>query len=389
MHRVNADGKTSYPLAVFTPSFGVCSETFIRRHILNLLPGLTVTVTDRMVHNDPRLSGVPILELQGLSRTGEGGARWVMRRLGIAIWDMRLKAMERFLRQHKVEVVLGEYLDQSLPLLTITRELGIRFFAHAHGYDVSMRLREPKWRAEYLRYNQSSGIIAMSKLCQMRLANLGIDRTKIHIIPYGVDVPNETKERKEQKTVRCLAVGRMVAKKAPILTLDAFRRASETYPELRLDYVGAGELFSSAKHFVQAFSLGGKVTLHGAQSHETVLQLMDEADIFLQHSISDSDTGDEEGLPVAILEAMAQGLPVVSTIHAGIPEAVIDGVTGYLVNEGDSTAMAERVLALALDHHARLKLGSAGWRRTKELFTWDKERASLLGVMGLDKAAGV
>jgi len=108
---------------------------------------------------------------------------------------------------------------------------------------------------------------------------------------------------------------------------------------------------------------------------------MDEADIFVQHSMTDPETGDEEGLPVAILEAMSAALPVVSTRHAGIPEAVVDGSTGYLVNEGESAAMAERLIILARNHDLREPLGAAGWARAKEHFTWDRERASLLHIL--------
>jgi glycosyltransferase involved in cell wall biosynthesis len=276
-------------------------------------------------------------------------------------------------------------LDQSLQWLPIAQRLGIRFFGHAHGYDVSRRLREEKWRTEYLRYNESGGIIAMNQVARARLVALGISEFKIHVIPYGVDVPNEPKERVAKEMLRCLAVGRMVPKKAPILTLDAFRRAVEACPTLRLDYVGTGELLPAARQFVQAFDLGDKVTLHREQPSEVVDRLMGESDIFLQHSMTDPDTGNEEGLPVAILEAMAQSLPVVSTRHAGIPEAVIDGVTGCLVDEGDSITMGERIISLARDHNLRLKFGAAGWQCAKERFTWEIERASLLEVMGFAK----
>jgi glycosyltransferase involved in cell wall biosynthesis len=110
---------------------------------------------------------------------------------------------------------------------------------------------------------------------------------------------------------------------------------------------------------------------------------MSEADIFFQHSMTDPQTGDEEGLPVAILEAMAHGLPVVSTRHAGIPEAVLEEVTGYLVNEGENALMAERLATLARDIDLRQRMGEQGWLRAKELFSWKVERAGLLKVMNL------
>lgn len=125
------------------------------------------------------------------------------------------------------------------------------------------------------------------------------------------------------------------------------------------------------------------VTLHGAQPHDVVQRLMHDADIFLQHSVTDPKTGDEEGLPVSVLEAMAESLPVVSTRHAGIPEAVEEGVTGYLVDEGDSKAMAERLRALCQEPGQRHAMGHAGWQKAKKLFSWEKERADLLHILDL------
>jgi glycosyltransferase involved in cell wall biosynthesis len=154
---------------------------------------------------------------------------------------------------------------------------------------------------------------------------------------------------------------------------------------LRLDYVGDGELLSAAQQFVRAFNMEDRVTLHGGQPSEVVLDLMRRADMFLQHSMTDALTGDEEGLPVAILEAMANSLPVLSTRHAGIPEAVVEGRTGYLVEEGNSAAMADRLLALARDPELRESMGKTGWQRARERFSWEKECADLRQVLGLDE----
>src|SRR5262249_29595214 len=82
-------------------------------------------------------------------------------------------------------------------------------------------------------------------------------------------------------------------------------------------------------------------------------------------------------------EAMASGLPVVSTLHAGIPEAVLDGETGFLVSEGATQAMSKRILELATDQKLRKKLGQSGWNRAKKYFSWTNERDSLLAILGL------
>ena len=86
---------------------------------------------------------------------------------------------------------------------------------------------------------------------------------------------------------------------------------------------------------------------------------------------------------MAILEAMAHSLPVVSTRHAGIPEAVREGVTGLLVNEGDTREMAHALVALARDANLRRSMGIAGWNVARERFSWLRERADLQRILGL------
>lgn len=123
--------------------------------------------------------------------------------------------------------------------------------------------------------------------------------------------------------------------------------------------------------------------LHGHQQNEEVQKLMREVDLLLQHGMSDPETGDEEGLPVAVLEAMANSLRVVSIRHAGIPEAVQDGTSGYLVDEGDSLGMGECLLTLVRDPDLRWRMGEAGWRRAKEHLSWEEGRTDLLRILGI------
>jgi colanic acid/amylovoran biosynthesis glycosyltransferase len=375
-----------YPLAIFAPEIGARSETFVRRHCQELLPGSTAVVGYVLrgaEHRDWVVKG-PVLDLSPLWR------RALLRVTGVMAGIPRLRGaqdldlVKRFLRKHNIRVIVGEYLDTSLAWQRTAQELGIRFFAHAHGYDVSIRLRQPRWRAEYLRYNEAAGVITMSQASRTRLINLGLAPDKVHVVPYGVDVPAEPRQRPARGCVRCVAVGRMVTKKAPLLTLEAFRRAAEACPELRLDYVGGGHLLPAAQQFVRDNGLDDRVSLHGGQPNHVVQRVMKDADIYVQHSMTDLDTGDEEGLPVAILEAMAHALPVVSTRHAGIPEAVLDTSTGYLVDERDSERMAEVITTLVRDPDMRGRMGQAGWARASEYFSWDRERAELLRILGLE-----
>ena len=373
-------------LAIMVPHIGAASETFIRRHMEDLLPGRTAVVARYEADRSAGYWSVqsPSLVLDKLPATFGSRLRRVSRKFGLPAASYEMAAAARFVKSQGVTVILAEWLDLGLPWFDFARRLGLRFFVHAHGYDVSARqLADPKWSREYLCYNDADGIISMSALGRERLIALGLQPNKVHAIPYGVDVPSTMPSRAPGEVVRCVAVGRMVAKKAPILLLDAFRRAAERCPQLRLDYLGGGPLSPAASQFVRTFGLEGRVCLHGTQPSDRVKELLLGADIFLQHSVTDPETGDEEGLPVAILEAMAAGLPVVSTRHAGIPEAVADGESGLLVEEGDSAGMSERVVRLAQDQALRAQLGQAGWRRVRDKFSWDQERRALLGILGL------
>ena len=113
-----------------------------------------------------------------------------------------------------------------------------------------------------------------------------------------------------------------------------------------LTIIGDGPLRADVAQIVKDLDLSNKVRLLGRQPHELVLQEIQRAHIYVQHSVTAPD-GDEEGLPVSITEALAAGLPVVSTIHSGIPEVVRHGENGYLVNEGDIEMMATFMSKLA------------------------------------------
>ena len=393
------------------PHIGAASQAFIRRHINELAPGGTVVVAERVADNywsvecplllidsfkfqsSARAYGVRPVNNQ--SRTGQptkfdstvgpGRRAW---RAARGTWNYLKEVhtaykVESFLKKHSVSVVMAEFLNTAVEWVGLCRQWGIRFFAHAHGYDVSRLLGEDSWRRLYLGYNDGAEIIVVSKHQETRLLEIGIDAERLHIVPYGVDVRQEfPKVTGGHSAVRCLAVGRLVPKKAPLLCLDAFRQAAENVSGLHLDYVGDGPLLPEVLEMLQSFGLQDKVTVHGAVSHSSVCDLMRRSDVFLQHSITDPATGDEEGLPVSILEAMAFGLPVISTKHAGIPEAVVDGVSGFLVEQGDIRAMAQKLMLLATNSDMRLRMGYEGWKRASERYSADRERRSLLSLFG-------
>jgi colanic acid/amylovoran biosynthesis glycosyltransferase len=375
----------TFPLAVINHQLGTGSETFIRRHMEDLLPQKTVIIVNTANGHDGGHWDVecPKLILDRIPMPLPERGFHKFKELTNPQHLRFSEQAKEFIQRYGVQVILGEFFDQCFRWLPLAEELKIPFFAHAHGYDISVRLRQQKWRTRYLSFNEIAGMIVVSHASRNRLIDLGLKPDKIHVVPCGILVPQQPQLKKAGETIRCLAVGRMVGKKAPLILLETFRRAAEVCPNLTLDYIGAGKLLPKACKFIASHNLEKKVTLHGSQPHKFVEQLMQQSDIFLQHSITDPKTGDEEGLPVAILEAMSFSLPVVSTYHAGIPEAVQEGYTGFLVEEGDSLKMSDHIITLARAHNLRVEMGKAGWQRAKENFSWQQEADQLKAIMKL------
>jgi glycosyltransferase involved in cell wall biosynthesis len=120
--------------------------------------------------------------------------------------------------------------------------------------------------------------------------------------------------------------------------------------------VGDGPLLDETKQYTSQLNLNDNLTFAGVLSSAKVQQLMQKMRCFVQHSVTAAD-GDMEGTPNTILEAGASGLAIVSTLHAGIKEAVINGETGYLVPEYDTDAMANYMLKIAADAKLAATLG--------------------------------
>jgi colanic acid/amylovoran biosynthesis glycosyltransferase len=370
-------------LAVITAQVGAVSETFVRKHLEGIAPGETVAVALRSSHPTGGRWDVdcPVLYLD------EVVGRWPARlahRVGRSWRELRANAVAGFLRQHGVGVVLGEYLDLFVEFVPVLDRLGIPYVTQGHGIDLSASLRDPDIAGSYQAYRSARAVLTRCEFHRRRLIELGLPAGKVHVNPGGVDLPGQAPERAPEAGKRMLAIGRMTAKKGPIYTLEAFRRAAGRDPALHLDYVGGGELEDAVAQFVTACDLQGRVTLHGPASEATKSRLLSECGVFVQHSLTDPATGDEEGLPASIQEAMANALPVISTRHSGIPEAVVHGQTGLLIDEGDVNGMAEAMLAIGPMAAA---LGAAGRRRAQASYGWPDERARLAGWLFGETAA--
>jgi glycosyltransferase involved in cell wall biosynthesis len=172
----------------------------------------------------------------------------------------------------------------------------------------------------------------------------------------------------------------MVEKKAPHLTIQAFAAARRRHPAARLRIIGYGPLMDACRSLVRTLDLADAVTFLGPQPPDVVRAEMRAARGFVQHSVQ-AASGDCEGLPVGILEAAASGLPVVATRHAGIPEAVLDGDTGILVDEKDVDAMALAMERILDDAGLAARMGRRGQAHVREHFSMERSIGQLWSIV--------
>jgi len=348
----------------------VVSETFIDDHA-SLLPG-QVTV----VHGIPlpHIGDQPVLSQSILSRA----QRKILRMIGRRQWEWETTAayLAAF-RRSRAQAVLAEYGPIGVGTMDACRLAGIPLIVHFHGYDSSVtEVLDAHSDGYQLLFRQAAAIIAVSHAEKRKLISLGAVPEKIHYNPCGVDCDLFTNGNPGQTAPVFLAVGRFVEKKAPHLTLLAFAQVYRQAPETRLRMIGEGPLLGTCRDLARALGIENAVNFLGAKTHETVRMEMSQARAFVQHSVEASN-GDCEGMPVSILEASATGIPVVSTRHGGIPDAVIEGQTGLLVDERDVAGMAQHMLQLAKHPALADQLGRAARAKMRSEFSMERSISRL------------
>lgn len=281
------------------------------------------------------------------------------------------KGLIKYLKHEKIDLVLAEYGTTGAQVFSICKELNIPLIVHFHGYDIS-KYKLVKWHKELYKemFDYADAIIAVSEDMKADLIKVGAKEKKINVTPCG---PNEKFGQlvPNYHSNTFLALGRFVDKKAPYYTIMAFNEVQKEYPELKLVMIGGGYLLNASKNLVKYLKLENKISIKGGLNHNELFSYFEDAFCFVQHSIIAED-GDSEGTPVAILEAASAGLPIISTKHKGIKQAVLHNKTGFLVDEHDVESMIKYMKSLAKDRNRCEKIGKNGKQHISDNYTLEK-----------------
>jgi glycosyltransferase involved in cell wall biosynthesis len=348
-------------IAICTTNYSVYSETFIKAQV-DLLPASLVLHSGWLPTQFN--NGVPIQNRFQFSLR-----MFFQEVLKINLFNLET-SIGRLLKKNKIDLVLAQYGPGGAAMLSVCKKYRIPLVVHFHGFDASDKSIIEQNAASYCEmFDYAKAIIAVSSTMKKKLIDLGCPQEKIHHITYG---PNDIffKNNPSYLSNTFLGIGRFVNKKAPYLTILAFKELSDEYPDARLKIAGEGELLNTCRNITKAFKIEDKVTFLGAINPEQIRIEMENALAFVQHSVV-ADSGDSEGTPVAVLEAQAAALPVIATNHAGIPDVVVEDKTGFLVPETDIYAMKEAMKKILNNRSLAKEMGSAGRHRIKNNFTME------------------
>lgn len=279
-------------------------------------------------------------------------------------------ALRRTLAAQQPDLVHAHFGGDGWLISGEAARAGVPLVVTLHGHDVTRQPGSPGAKGVRYRRNlrtvfdRATCLIAVSEVIRQRAIRWGADPAKVRVHHTGVPIPARIPDAPKRWDVAF--VGRFVEKKgaddllAALATLDA-----------KAVFVGDGPRLAEMRD--HARDLRVDATFLGARPAGEVYRVLAESRVLAAPSRTAAD-GDSEGLPTTIVEAMALGLPVVSTRHSGIPEAVADGTTGLLGAEGDREALAANLRKLLDDQNLQTSFGTAA--RARAVAEFDVVRQS-------------
>ena len=269
-------------------------------------------------------------------------------------------------------------------LLNVKKKLNIPMVTSFHGFDL------PSNQKTYAKYGDKmqdlfkEGELFTTTSYTMKkiLMDYGCPEKKIIVHYSGVDIERfKYKERKvdDKHAITILSVGRLVEKKGMEYLIKAFSKVSEGHSNVELRIAGEGSLRNHLYQIVQELKLEDKVHFLGAISHNDVAKEMENAHYFVLASMT-ANNGNQEGIPNVLKEAMACGLPIISTRHAGIPELVEHGKSGFLAQERNSAELADYMIEMIENPNDWNEFGRRGREKVETSFNLKKQITRLEAI---------
>jgi len=334
-------------------------NTFLKRemqHIYRQVTGLREFRTFIMTKSRENADAFPFPNIEVLPRPRINFLlrfqRKYLQRMEPVFYRGEYDQLEGVLTRRNAQLLHVYFGHTGVHLLPFMRNWSRPSLVSFHGMDIMLRNEEPGYNHRLRALLATLPLVlARSESLGSRLMELGCDASKIRINRTGVPMggfPYLVHSPPADGAWCIIQASRFIEKKGLEITLKAFAEFRKKYPNSELILAGEGPLEGQLKDLARTLGVGGSVHYPGFLNQKQLAAAYRSAHLFL-HPSQTTTSGDQEGVPNSMLEAMASGLPVVATLHGGIPEAVHSGYDGLLVPERDTAALANALFEIAED----------------------------------------
>ena len=267
----------------------------------------------------------------------------------------------------------------------LLREVGAvkgKIITTFHGYDMSSFIISNGNNVYNKLFLNGDLFLPISNYWKRKLIRLGCSEKKIIVHRMGINLEKYKyypKKIQSGENIKILTVGRLVEKKGHEYMIQAIAKIIKKYKNLEYIIAGDGPFRNKLENLISELGIKSYIKFLGAVEQNEVLKLYKQSHIFILPSITASN-GDQEGIPVVLMEAQATGLPIISTYHTGIPEVVVDGKSGFLVPEKDVDALAEKLEYLIEHPEIWPDMGRYGRKFVEEKYDIKKLNQKLVDI---------
>lgn len=265
------------------------------------------------------------------------------------------------------------------------RDIGVlkgKLIVTFHGVSISKDLQEKGEHIYNRLFEKGDLFLPISEHWKHKLIKLGCEPERIIVHRMGIDCNNFSfipRQPSPDEITRLVSISRLVEKKGIEYGIRAVAKLAKTKPNIEYNIVGDGSLKLELQALIEELDVSTQVKLLGWKQKTEVINILNNSDILLAPSITARD-GDREGIPVALMEAMAMGLPVISSLHSGIPELVRDGISGFLVAERNVDGIAAKLNYLIEHPEVWPDIGRAARETVEESYDINKLNNRLLEI---------
>jgi colanic acid/amylovoran biosynthesis glycosyltransferase len=347
-------------IAIFCPTFLKPEMLHVYRQVVGLKAVTAIPLTFKREYSDR----FPFEHIRFVRRSK---LRWLRRIWSVQIrkippraYPDEVRSIRALLTAEHCKLLHIYFGNNGLFWLPLLHRCSVPTIVSFHGADVRVNLDSPAARRLFLDlFASCSLILARSESLASSLLDLGCPQTKLRIQRAGIPLDIFRYIPRHKPTGggwRLLQACRLIAKKGLELTIRAFATFAKRHPNARLTIAGDGPLRAALEDLATRLRLEERIYFAGFVSQSALLDLYRESHLFL-HPSEQTPDGDREGIPNSLLEAMATGLPCITTRHGGIPEAVTHSVSGILVRESDPEGLEDWLERLASEDELRDSLG--------------------------------